>query len=56
MDADAHLAFSSALLCLTAMRTYEELSEDVSQGFADLHREIMGAWFPDAQARQATSS
>ncbi|MDQ3914588.1 MAG: DUF5677 domain-containing protein [Actinomycetota bacterium] len=51
MDADAHLAFSSALLCLTAMRTYAQLSEEVSQGFADLHREIMDAWFPDAQAR-----
>lgn len=49
IDADAHLAFSSALLCITAMRTYQELSEEVSHGFADLHREIMDAWFPDAQ-------
>jgi hypothetical protein len=56
MDADAHLAFSSPFFASRQCALTKKLSEEVSQGFADLHRQIMDAWFPDAQARRRETS
>ncbi len=47
MDADAHLAFASALVCITAMRVFEEFGEEAADSFRELHQEIMDVWFPD---------